>query len=202
MPQQPSQYGTYGGQYGGYGSSQYTSQPVHGRGGSGGRGGLSDLWDTSPQQAPAPTAQSLRPPRSTPQSLRSNDSSSAAQGMAGSAPYAVASSSASRPLPSQRAGSYQNAVNVNAAAMGSRDRLRARLQGGERSSSPLRSAESARTNSGTGNFGGESNSQDSSPYVAATQPWSSGSDDYAQGGNYATSSLYGPGSRQRPGGPR
>lgn len=138
------------GQYGNAGPMQ------HNRGNSMGRGaGLSDLWDSGLAQ-PQPQAQSLRAPRPTPQALRSFDSSSARQ--SGQEPY----SAQARPLPSQRQGSYQN-VQSSATpppAGNSRDRLRARLQGGGGSS--------GRSSPANGSQGG----------AGANQPWSNDSAGY------------------------
>ncbi len=199
-------YGQYGNQY----PSQYNKQQTHSRGPSGGKGGgLSDLWDPNPAPA-APPAQSLRAARPTPNSLRSNDSARS-QSSGGGGPTSLAQPQSSvRPLPSQRAGSYQTAPVTNSGAMGSRDRLRARLQsGGSGRSSP-----SAGLNSGShgssalsgGNLtSNPSRSGSSQPYISASQPWA-GDDPYAYdygGGGSASSNPYGnQDQRQRPGGPR
>lgn len=139
--QQPQfgQYGnTYPNQYGNAGPAQ------HNRGNSMGRGaGLSDLWDSGPSQPQAQAqAQSLRAPRPTPQALRSFDSSSVRQGQSGQESY----SAQARPLPSQRAGSFQNSQSAATPppAGNSRDRLRARLQGGSSGrSSPANNSQGA-----------------------------------------------------------
>lgn len=120
--QQPSmgQYGNmYPGQYG-----NNTGMP-HSRGNSGGRGGLSDLWDSGPPSQQPVQAQSLRAPRPTPQSLRSFDSATRQDSFESTTPNP-------RLLPSQRAGSQQNLQSSSNTppVLGSRDRLRARLQGG------------------------------------------------------------------------
>jgi hypothetical protein len=189
MPQQNT-YSQYGGGYG----SQYGAQPDYSRN-SGSQGGLSDLWDSGPA-APAPApVQSLRAPRPTPQSLRSQDGAMSQQQSSG--PSYAQQSSAARPLPSQRAGSFQNTSSAGAAAgaMGSRDRLRARLQGGGSGrSSPAPQGQQS-------SYSGSTNSYDSgggSPYVSASEPWSSGSSNpYHDPGPTGT---YNAAPRQRPGG--
>lgn len=182
-----NQYGQYGNTYG----NQYGAQPSHGRGGSGGRGGLSDLWDSSP--APAqPQVQSLRTARPTPQSLKSNDPGMSQPNAGVMTSNFGQPSAGARPLPSQRAGSYQNSPGAAPGTMGSRDRLRARLQGGNNSgrNSPSALGQSSYTASSDG--GG-------SPYMAASEPWNN-ANPYDQNSGYnASSNPYG---RQRPGGPR
>jgi hypothetical protein len=180
-------------QYGGYGGSQYGIQQDYSRNSSASQGGLSDLWDSGPAAAPAPASQSLRAPRPTPQSLRSHDGSMSQQ--QGLAPSYAQQSSAARPLPSQRAGSFQNTPSANPGAMGSRDRLRARLQGGS-------SGRSSPAPQGQGSYSGSTNSYDSSgggsPYVSASEPWSSGSSNpYHDSG---PANTYTAPQRQRPGG--
>ncbi|RMZ78467.1 hypothetical protein DV737_g3890, partial [Chaetothyriales sp. CBS 132003] len=193
----PNQYGQYG-QFGNAYGTQSAPQSAHGRRVSGGRGGLSDLWDSGPSgPVVAPAPQSLRSARPTPQSLRSSDSSTS-QPERGELPstYSQPGSGGARPLPSQRVGSFQNSP----AALGSRDRLRARLQGGGSGrSSPSatggRSSYSAA--SGQSELGG-------SPYVSASEPWSSPDDSsYQYDSNSSSSNPYGnSGYRPRPGGPR
>ncbi|KIX10477.1 uncharacterized protein Z518_01560 [Rhinocladiella mackenziei CBS 650.93] len=215
-PSQPQgSYGQYGAVYGSGStySSQYGGQPIHARGPSGGRGGgLSDLWDSAPAQ-PAPPAQSLRAARPTPQSLRSSDSGKS-QSSGPTTPFGGPTAGA-RPLPSQRAGSYQTNPTANAQSLGSRDRLRARLQGGGSG----RSSPSAGLNSGGnngqaaygppgGNFSSQNRGGSSQPYISASEPWSTGGDPYGyDAGGYSSGGLssnqYGnQGYRQRPGGPR
>jgi len=218
-PQPQGSYGQYGSAYG----AGYGTQNTHSRGpsASGGRGGgLSDLWDPSPAPAvTGPAPQSLRAARPTPQSLRSNDSlrsQSQSSGSGQASPYGGPMGGA-RPLPSQRAGSYQtaNPTASQAGGLGSRDRLRARLQGGGGSG---RSSPSAGLNSGGSggqgsyggpgsNFGNQNRGGISQPYVSASEPWST-SDPYAFNGNYDdgglsnTNKFGNQGHRQRPGGPR
>jgi len=134
---QPPAFGQYGNMYGGqYGNNMGAP---HSRGNSVGRGGLSDLWDSGPAQS-APQAQSLRVPRSTPQSLRPVDPA----GRQGSSELVT---SQARPLPSQRAGSYQNVqpTQTQSSVIGSRDRLRARLQGSSGRNSPNNLTQGSRT---------------------------------------------------------
>ncbi len=199
--QPPNQYGQYGNAHGNQYGNQYGGQPVHGRGSSAGRGGLSDLWDSSPGPPPQPQPQSLRAPRPTPQALRSNDSDKSQSSIGGAtSPYLPVSSGA-RPLPSQRAGSYQNTQNntsSNSGALGSRDRLRARLQGGGsgRSSPAPQTGGQTSYTSGGATYDG---------HVSASEPWSSGTNPYQYDTSQhsASNNPYGnQGYRQRPGGPR
>lgn len=207
--QSTGQFGQYGNLYGGYGSSQYTSQPSHGRGGSGGRGGLSDLWDSPSTQAPPVAAgpQSFRGAASRPaaQLLRSHDSGSSGGSVPGTGSYTSPTSSTSRPLPSQRAGSYQGTANANATALGSKDRLRARLQGRERIDAPLRSNDGQHSYGDATGLGGQTSSSNTPPYVSASEPWSNGGQNFDMGSNYSMPSAnaqYTNSSRYRPGGPR
>lgn len=199
--QQPAQAGQYS-NFGGYAQASYGHQPTHNRGSSGSRGGLSDLWDSSPASPPQSTTQSLRAPRPTPQSLRSHDS----QNSTGSQPLSPQSLTASaRPLPSQRAGSYQNVQTANVPTLGSKDRLRARLQGtGNGRSSPASSSGGSGSFSGQGSGGGGGNR--GPPFISATEPWSSGADEYGFGSytNVSSTGSYGSSqqARPRPGPPR
>ena len=201
IPQQ-SQYAQYG-QYGNAYGSQYGAQPGHGRGGSGGRGGLSDLWDSSPAApAGAPAPQSLRAPRPTPQSLRSNDSATSQPVSGGLTSTYSQPGSGARPLPSQRAGSHQNTQSANSPALGSRDRLRARLQGGGSGRSSPAPASGQVSYSSTGGSH-DSSGGATSPYVSVSEPWSNTGNAYQYDTNSSTSNPYGnTGYRQRPGGPR
>ncbi|KAL2217070.1 hypothetical protein M432DRAFT_470865 [Thermoascus aurantiacus ATCC 26904] len=122
----------------------------------GGRGGLGDLWgDSGSSEPPASQTSSLRRPRvQTP--AAANSSAGAAQ--------TPTTSSGPRPLPSQRAGSYQSTQSQGRGGlerMGSaQERLRARLQGGSSSSSssaastPSPSSSSAMPASLTPGYGG------------------------------------------------
>ena len=204
--QQQSQYPVYGNQYGGYGSSQYTAPPAHARGGSGGRGGLSDLWEPSQANAPPPSTQSLRSQRPTAQVLRSQDPGRSNLSGINQESYSSQSSVTSRPLPSQRTGSLQNAQNITTPGVGSRDRLRARLQGTDRSSSPLRANEATQQYPGDSRPTAGTDTSNSTPYMSASQPWSSGGNDYFGGAgssNSAAGSMPMPNAqRYRPGGQR
>ncbi|KAK4909524.1 hypothetical protein LTR66_017487, partial [Elasticomyces elasticus] len=117
----------------GMNTNQYGN--THNRTSSG--AGLSDLWDSGPTR-PAQQAQSLRTPRPQAQPQRSFDSrDSQAQQPSGARPL----------LPSQRSGSHQSLAPQPLAqqpVVGSRDRLRARLQagGGGRSTPPISSNQS------------------------------------------------------------
>ena len=204
--QPQSQYSSYGNQYGGYGGSQYAAPPAHARGGSSGRGGLSDLWEPSQTNVAPPVAQSLRSQRPTPQALRQQDSGRSNLSGISQESYTSQSSVTSRPLPSQRTGSLQNAQNAPTPGIGSRDRLRARLQGTDRSSSPLRTNETTQDYSGDSYPTAGTNASNSTPYMSASQPWSSGGSDYFGRSGYsnpaAGSTPVPNAQRYRPGGPR
>ncbi|THY39283.1 hypothetical protein D6C97_10364 [Aureobasidium pullulans] len=104
----------------------------------GGRGGLSDLWDTPGQKQPSPQPQSLR--------VRAQDRSGSFQGRAQGGDTLAAP----RPLPSQRAGSYQSSMaqqqqgadpSPPASSGGTaQERLKARLWGAARIGSPANGA--------------------------------------------------------------
>lgn len=212
-PPPQGSYGQYNSAYG----SQYNIQQTHSRDSSGGRGGgLSDLWDTT--STPASHApQSLRAARITPHSLRSQDSGRS-QSSAGSQTATFdGSGMAARPLPSQRAGSHQTNPASATAAMGSRDRLRARLQGGGSGRSSPSAGLSSGGNANQGSYGApgrshgsQSRSGSSQPYVSASEPWSTGSpageayghNNSSTGGNLASNPYGSRDYRQRPGGPR
>ena len=156
--QQP-QYAQYGNAY----PSQYgnVGQGQHSRGNSAGRGGgLSDLWDAAPAQPQQQQAQSLRAPRPGPAALRSFDSGLSRQsGQELNVPQA-------RPLPSQRAGSYQNVQSSTPppSAGNPRDRLKSRLQGsGSGRNSPGQSWNNDESSSYDGH-GGNSYQQRSGNY--------------------------------------
>ena len=197
---QPVQYGQVN-QYAGYGASQYGNQQPHSRAGSGGRGGLSDLWDPSPAQtSQPPQPQSLRTARPIAQSLRSSDSTGSGRGLASAPAQSVP---APRPLPSQRSGSYQTTQNAVSGGLSSRDRLRARVQGGggsgRNSPAPQSSMASNISQNPPYQSGSYSRSGSSpSPYVSASEPWNNGQDDYYGGDSSGGLSS----SRHRPSGPR
>ncbi|KAI1420139.1 Sec1-binding region of Mso1-domain-containing protein [Xylaria sp. FL1777] len=127
---QPSQVGS---RYGGLGQQQ--------QGGS-----LSSLWDNSPASQPQET-QSLRRGRGAPPAMRNSDARDSpfrnSDPMAGSG----RDDTQARPLPSQRAGSYQTQGSFSSAQtppVGSgggsaQDRLKQRLFGGSRTASPAAS---------------------------------------------------------------
>ncbi|KAI4724868.1 hypothetical protein E4T49_07402 [Aureobasidium sp. EXF-10728] len=114
--------------------------------GGGGRGGLSDLWDTPGQRQASPQPQSLR--------VRAQDRSGSFQGRA----QGGDSLAAPRPLPSQRAGSYQSSVaqqqygndpSPPASSGGTaQERLKARLWGAARVNSAASAASAAGAASG------------------------------------------------------
>ncbi|KAI1473555.1 hypothetical protein K445DRAFT_19578 [Daldinia sp. EC12] len=115
---QPSQVGS---RYGGL-----TQQP---------QGGLSSLWDNNPVSQPQ-DAQSLRRGRGAPPGARNNDPRNSP--FRNSDPMAGREEVAARPLPSQRAGSYQTAGTAPPTTSGgsAQDRLKQRLFGGSRTTSP------------------------------------------------------------------
>lgn len=112
---------------------------------TGGRGGLSDLWDTPGQRAVSPQPMSLR--------RQAADRSGSFQGRV----QAGDSLAAPRPLPSQRAGSYQGSVSQyqgtdpsppSSSGGTAQGRLKARLWGAGRAGSPAPGA----AGSGSGRF--------------------------------------------------
>ena len=141
------------GQYGAF-PSQGTQ---HSRGSSQGRGGLNDLWDAGPTQSQQPVT-SLRAARPQGHITRSFDS--------GNRLSAVESQQTQiRPLPSQRSGSYQGSQQSSpATASNPRDRLRARLQGGN-------SGRSSPANVSQNSYGSDQQ-HSGGPSMSASQPWS------------------------------
>ncbi|KAI1256035.1 hypothetical protein MGN70_002195 [Eutypa lata] len=158
-------------------------------------GGLSSLWDNNPVAQPQ-DAQSLRRGRGNPPPMRSNVDLRNSQPrnsdpMAGNARDDIQA----RPLPSQRAGSYQaanpygrdtgSAPPANAPGGSAQDRLKQRLWGGSRTTSP---------SSASGPFNPPP--QNDRPAMSANAPWSSGGgQDYSQSSGGRAGGGYG-----RPGG--
>ncbi len=168
-------------------------------------GSLSSLWDNNPQ--PSPTE---------PGSLR------AGRGVRGGAraaqnPFSRAGSSqgnleqvTARPLPSQRAGSYQTASVPGSQAapgqMSASEKLRSRFKSGSRSNSPasmtsprmadlvqaatVRQGSYNSSSSGGGDYedrflpGGNGGGYggNEKPFVAATSPWASNESEFSGGG--------------------
>ncbi|KAI0600526.1 Sec1-binding region of Mso1-domain-containing protein [Biscogniauxia sp. FL1348] len=100
-------------------------------------GSLSSLWDNNPVSQPQ-DAQSLRRGRGAPPPLRNLDSrNSPFRNSDPSAANAGREDIHARPLPSQRAGSYQSGgAPVSAGGGSAQDRLKQRLLGGSRTASP------------------------------------------------------------------
>ncbi|KAI0016980.1 Sec1-binding region of Mso1-domain-containing protein [Xylariomycetidae sp. FL0641] len=129
--------------------SRYGGMQSQGGGGGGGgpsQGGLSSLWDNNPVSAPPQDQQSLRRGRGNPSPAMMRGGPSPAPGGPG---FRTSSDEVvqARPLPSQRAGSYQTvgaygassspAPSVGGGGGGSaQDRLKQRLFGGSRTTSP------------------------------------------------------------------
>ncbi|KAI1121001.1 Sec1-binding region of Mso1-domain-containing protein [Nemania abortiva] len=188
---QPSQIGS---RYGGLGQQQ--------QGGS-----LSSLWDNNAAPQPQET-QSLRRGRGVPPPMRNSGGRDSpfrnSDPMSGNG----RDDAQARPLPSQRAGSYQNQGGFGAAsappvASGggtAQDRLKQRLFGGSRTASPAaggpfnpppqrgggggsgdyedRFAPGGMYDSGTSRGGGGSDR----PYMGANSPWSNNEPDYSNSG--------------------
>lgn len=187
-PPQPS----YGSNYGNMNNNPYGG----GGGGSAGRsGGLSDLFDNNSASNPTPSSasQSLRSrgvasPRPTHVS-KSSISSMNSSGSSGTTATA-------RPLPSQRAGSYQSssaAANTfnrggsnSSTGSSAQDRLRARLQGGSGRESPssLPPASPGSAGYGQNSYGGGVASSGGQPYVGSSRPWDSGGSAEGFNGGY------------------
>ncbi|RYP02378.1 hypothetical protein DL764_005827 [Monosporascus ibericus] len=142
-------------------------------------GSLSSLWDNNPASQ-TQEVQSLRRGRGNPAPMRSNDPRKSpfrdSDPMAGPRRDDVQA----RPLPSQQSGSYQNsspfgrdagsAPPGGASGSSAQDRLKQRLWGGSRTTSP----------SGGGPFNPPP--QNDRPYMGANSPWSSNEQDYSRGG--------------------
>ncbi|KAI2621633.1 Sec1-binding region of Mso1-domain-containing protein [Hypoxylon sp. NC1633] len=140
------------------------------------QGGLSSLWDNNPTSQPQ-DVQSLRRGRGAPPAVRNNDPRNSpfrnSDPMAGPGREEVSA----RPLPSQRAGSYQTAgafgrdtgtaPPTTSAGGSAQDRLKQRLFGGSRTASPAGNGpfnpppqSSSRGNSNYGSGGGSGNYED------------------------------------------
>ncbi|KAK2608405.1 hypothetical protein QQS21_003091 [Conoideocrella luteorostrata] len=129
-----------GARYGGLNTHQGGSGAAAAAGG----GGLSSLWDSAPQQGGAP------PPSVQSQGLRTRPGGMPSRGAgAGAGLMPGREEIQARPLPSQRAGSYQNAMPHSGAGGGgagagagaaggasAQDRLKQRLWGAARQPSP------------------------------------------------------------------
>jgi hypothetical protein len=193
--------------------------------GAAGGGSLSSLWDNN-AAAPPQDVQSLRKGRGAPPPMRANDPRNNPLN-----PFNNRNSNdgrdnvQARPLPSQRAGSYQtsggNSQTPPAGSGGgsAQDRLRQRLWGGSRTASPGSSSgpfnpppqPTSRGGGGGGDYedrfapggmydsGGGSGGSDR-PFMAANSPWSSNEQDYYGGGGGGGSG--GGGGAPRPGGNR
>lgn len=198
-------------------------------GGQRGSGGLSDLWGDSGRSSGQGAPSSLRAGRTSNVSMDSAQSSTTSLGRAGGGRMGIVDSyqknsldlpAQARPLPSQRAGSYQSSIRSppadqtppgsSAGGASAQDRLKARLWGGGRSASPVSNqSQSANpspglsgigsrppyeSSGGSGGYGGGGQA----PMTSANSPWSGGGDDYGGytgGGGYGSSgNPYGPAS--------
>ncbi|KAF2121262.1 Sec1-binding region of Mso1-domain-containing protein [Lophiotrema nucula] len=189
--------------------------PPVGRGG----GSLSDLWD-----GPAQPQQQQQEPISL-RRAQGRGGGGRFQGRPGAGEAYPDSQVQSRPLPSQRAGSYQSASSFrpaepspppSAGSGSAQERLKARLWGSGRSTSPAQSASSSqitspaitpvpsrspyeRGGSAQGNrppYPEERGGRQQNPYaVSANAPWSGSDDPYAP-----PAAGYGGGGPQRSGG--
>ncbi|RWA08755.1 hypothetical protein EKO27_g6353 [Xylaria grammica] len=189
---QPSQVGS---RYGGLGQQQ----PQQG-------GSLSSLWDNNPAPQPQET-QSLRRGRGVPPPMRNSDPRSSpfrnSDPMAGNGQDNLQA----RPLPSQRAGSYQTQGSFGSAPTppagsgggSAQDRLKQRLFGGSRTASPAASgpfnpppqrgggggsgdyedrfAPGGMYDSGPGRGGGDR------PYMSSNSPWSNNGPNLSSSGD-------------------
>ncbi|KAF2397285.1 hypothetical protein EJ06DRAFT_539654 [Trichodelitschia bisporula] len=166
-------------------AQQQPAQPPA-RWGSGRAGGLSDLWD-SPKPVPTPPAQPSVPASLRPGGLRAQAAQGGSEG-----------GLSARLLPSQRAGSYQSQTSVSSrfsedpspptsSGTGSnKDRLKARLWGAGRTTSPTPSQASVGSAAGGGFEGGGRFApparQGGTPVGGAQ--WGGGQE-YGSGGGYA-----------------
>ncbi|KAI1636441.1 Sec1-binding region of Mso1-domain-containing protein [Biscogniauxia mediterranea] len=156
-------------------------------------GSLSSLWDNNPVSQPQ-DAQSLRRGRGAPPPLRNLDSRNS--------PFRNSDPSAAdlgredvhaRPLPSQRAGSYQSgSAPVSAGGGSAQDRLKQRLLGGSRTASPTsagpfnppaqRGGDYEDRFAPGGMYDNGSRGGSDRPFMGANAPWSSSEDFSSSGG--------------------
>lgn len=161
-------------------------------GGRWGRGGLSDLWDSGNKNAQPPEAESLRQARPA---IRNTNSDPNAQ-QSGGGRFAqqhpqqqrqnLAPETQARPLPSQRAGSYQSQQPPSRFGAGeqspptssgggttAQERLKQRLWGAGRSNSPTNSMTSSNTQQSGGGrnpYADPSSGGGRNPYAEQAQP--------------------------------
>ncbi|KAI1504138.1 Sec1-binding region of Mso1-domain-containing protein [Biscogniauxia marginata] len=157
-------------------------------------GSLSSLWDNNPVSQPQ-DAQSLRRGRGAPPPLRNID--------ARNSPFRNSDPTAAnmgredvhaRPLPSQRAGSYQAGVAAPVSAGGgsAQDRLKQRLLGGSRTASPTqagpfnpppqRGGDYEDRFAPGGMYDAGSRGGSDRPFMAANAPWASSESDLSGSG--------------------
>ncbi|KAI0124408.1 Sec1-binding region of Mso1-domain-containing protein [Xylariales sp. AK1849] len=178
-----------------------------------GGGSLSSLWDSNAASQPQ-DAQSLRRGRGAPPPMRSSDPRQNPLNPfnRNSDPSAGRDDVQARPLPSQRAGSYQNTglgrdtqTPPGSSAGGSgtaQDRLRQRLWGGSRTASPAASGPFKPPAQQSGSKGGGSadyedrfapggmydaspggeGGSSDRPFMAANSPWASNEQEFYSGG--------------------
>ncbi|KAI0491076.1 Sec1-binding region of Mso1-domain-containing protein [Xylaria cf. heliscus] len=184
---QPSQVGS---RYGGLGQQQ--------QGGS-----LSSLWDNNPASQPQQQeTQSLRRGRGAPPGMRNSDARDSPFRNSDPMGGGGRDDTQARPLPSQRAGSYQNqggfgSAPPTAAGGGSaQDRLKQRLFGGSRTASPAASGpfNPPPQRGGGGSSDYEDRFAPGGMYDARSSRGGSGGDDFSSSGGGGR-----PGGR-RPGG--
>ncbi|KAF4303870.1 major facilitator superfamily transporter sugar protein [Botryosphaeria dothidea] len=157
----------------------------------GSRGGLSDLWDPPSSQTPPPQPGSLRsraPPRGGP-----------GAGRGGFLQPEPSQGGGGRPLPSQRAGSYQSSFSQgsrpsfdsqppgSAGSGSAQDRLKARLWGSGRSGSPTGSGSSSPAGSPGVPAAGSRNPFERSQSANPSGRWGGGSRDEGSGGDNSNS---------------
>lgn len=180
-------------------------------------GGLSSLWDNNPVAQPQ-DAQSLRRGRGAPPAARVAD-----QRGSSSSNLLRNDDVPARPLPSQRAGSYQNAGYARdtgtappATGGSAQDRLKQRLFGGSRTASPAGSGPFNPPPQQGGGGGGGAGYEDRfapggmydggrnespRPFMAANSPWTTNEADYNGAGSGGRSAGRRPGGGL-PSGPR
>ncbi|KAI1438805.1 Sec1-binding region of Mso1-domain-containing protein [Xylaria sp. CBS 124048] len=163
-------------------------------------GNLSSLWDNSPvsqQQEP----QSLRRPRGAPSAIRGNDGrNSPFRNSDPMAPGGGRDDVQARPLPSQRAGSYQTqggfgsttSLPSSSGGGSAQDRLKQRLFGGSRTASPAGGGPSnpppPRGSSGEyeDRFGAGGGGGNDRPYMGANSPWSTDESGNRRAGGFSS----------------
>jgi hypothetical protein len=190
-----------------------------------GGGALSSLWDSQPQQPPQQDQQSLRQGRGSPASRLGAGGAPQRHNPFSRQQNTQEPQVQARPLPSQRAGSYQTAGaspfsrpdSGGGVALSAKDKLKGQFHQ-KRSNSPAMSepvpqgqrnnsyessggaSYDSRSTAPSGGYGGGGGGD--RPFVAATAPWASNESEFTGGGyNAGYDSRAGVGRQGLPAGP-